>query len=61
MPQEIYNGGISLRLPGDARATISASVANGGIDTGGLSLETTDSSRRRLEARLNGGITLTRR
>ena len=52
---ECTNGGITVELPADARATISASVANGGIDTGGLSLETTESSRRRLEARLNGG------
>jgi Putative adhesin len=52
---ECTNGGIKLRLPSDARATISASVTNGGIDTGGLSLETTESSRRRLEGRLNGG------
>ena len=49
------NGGIKIRLPQDARATISASVTNGGIDTGGLTLEKTESSRRRLEARLNGG------
>ena len=49
------NGGIKLRLPQDARASISASVTNGGIDTGGLALETTESSRRRLEGRLNGG------
>ena len=35
--------------------TISASVTNGGIDTSGLELETLESSRRRLEARLNGG------
>ena len=52
---ECTNGGIKVRLPGDARATISASVTNGGIDTDGLQLETTQSSRRRLEARLNGG------
>ncbi|HXW08552.1 MAG TPA: DUF4097 family beta strand repeat-containing protein [Vicinamibacterales bacterium] len=52
---ECTNGGIKLRLPPTARATISASVANGGIDTGGLQLETLESSRRRLEARLNGG------
>jgi hypothetical protein len=52
---ECTNGGIKVRLPGDARATISASVANGGIDTGGLSLDTTESSRRRLRATLNGG------
>ena len=49
------NGGVRLRIPADAKATISASVTNGGIDTGGLPLETTESSRRRLEARLNGG------
>jgi hypothetical protein len=30
-------------------------VANGGIDTNGLPLDATESSRRRLEARLNGG------
>lgn len=49
------NGGVRLRLPSDAKATISATVTNGGIDTGNLPLETTESSRRRLEARLNGG------
>jgi hypothetical protein len=52
---ECTNGGIKLRLPADAKATISASVTNGGIDSGGLNLETTESSRRRLEGRLNGG------
>lgn len=52
---ECTNGGIKLRLPSDAKASISASVANGGIDTTGLQLDTTSSSRRRLEARLNGG------
>lgn len=49
------NGGIKLRLPGDAKATISASVTNGGIDAEGLTLDASQSSRRRLEARLNGG------
>jgi hypothetical protein len=49
------NGGITLRLPQDAKATISANVANGGISAGGLALEKTESSRQRLEARLNGG------
>ena len=49
------NGGIKLRLPSDARATISASVANGGIEANGLQLDTTEATRRRLEARLNGG------
>jgi hypothetical protein len=49
------NGGIRLRLPADAKANISARITNGGIDAGGLSLETSESSRRRLEGRLNGG------
>jgi len=49
------NGGIKLRLPSDAAATISASVANGGIDADGVQLEKTESSRRSLEARMNGG------
>jgi hypothetical protein len=55
---ECTNGGISLRLPADAKATLSATVANGGIDltkVEGMSVETTQTSRRRLEARLNGG------
>jgi hypothetical protein len=52
---ECTNGGIRLRLPATARATISASVTNGGIEASGLQLETLESSRRRLEARLNGG------
>jgi hypothetical protein len=50
------NGGITLRLPNDAKASISARITNGGIDTGGLQLDTIgESSRRRLEGRLNGG------
>jgi hypothetical protein len=49
------NGGIKLRLPADAKASISASITNGGIDASGLSLDKTESSRRRLEGRLNGG------
>ncbi len=55
---ECTNGGIKLRLPPDAKATISASVTNGGIGlmkVDGMSVETTDSNRRRLEATLNGG------
>lgn len=51
------NGGIRLRLPTDSKATISARITNGGIDTSGLQLETTESSRRRLDGRLNGGGT----
>lgn len=52
---ECTNGGIRLRLPPDAKATIAASITNGGIEADGLTLERTESSRRRLEARLNGG------
>ena len=52
---ECTNGGIKLRLPADARATVSASITNGGINTDGLSLDVTQSSRRHLEGRLNGG------
>jgi len=52
---ECTNGGIKLRLPADAKASISARVTNGGIDSSGLAIETTESTRRRLEGRLNGG------
>ena len=55
---ECTNGGIKLRLPADAKATLSASITNGGIgvdDLDGMRLDKSESSRRRLEARLNGG------
>jgi hypothetical protein len=53
---ECVNGAIKVRLPRDGKATISASVANGGIDAGDLPIDTTgESGRRRLEGRLNGG------
>jgi hypothetical protein len=54
------NGGIHLRLPADAKITVSASITNGGIDAGSLPFETTESTRRRLEGRLNGGGPLIR-
>lgn len=50
------NGGIELKLPSTAKANISAHVTNGGINASGLQMETIgESSKRRLEARLNGG------
>ena len=50
------NGGIKLTLPADAKASISARITNGGINTSGVNIETTgESSRRRLEGRMNGG------
>ena len=53
---EFTNGGLEMKVPRDAKATISASITNGGISAGDLPIETTgESSKRRLEARLNGG------
>ncbi len=50
------NGGIDLRLPASSKATISARITNGGISTDGLQIEQTgESTRRRLDGRLNGG------
>jgi hypothetical protein len=50
------NGGIELTLPSDARATISARITNGGINTDGVKIETVgESTRRRLDGRMNGG------
>jgi hypothetical protein len=45
-----------VRLPRDAKATISARITNGGINADGLSIETSgENNRRHLEGRLNGG------
>ena len=53
---EAVNGGVSLALPPDSLATISARVTNGGINTSGLDVERTgEQNRRRLEGTLNGG------
>lgn len=49
------NGGVSVKLPADAKADISVRCTNGGINTDTLKVEATESSRRRLEGRLNGG------
>jgi hypothetical protein len=54
---ETTNGGVRIRLPADAKASLSASCTNGGIEVDGLSVEEIEKSRRRLEARLNGGGT----
>jgi hypothetical protein len=52
------NGGVTLTLPETAKATLSASCTNGGINVSSLeNLDVSDQSRRRLEARLNGGGT----
>lgn len=53
---DFVNGGLKMRMPREAKATISASIANGGIDKGDLPIETSgESTKRRLEGRMNGG------
>lgn len=53
---ETTNGGVTLRLPESAKATVSARCVNGGIEVTEMALEQTgERSKRRLEAKLNGG------
>lgn len=52
---ETTNGGVTLEVPNASGAELSLQTTNGGIDTGALKVETSQSSRRRLEGRLNGG------
>src|SRR5262249_12673401 len=50
------SGGVTLTLPETAKATLSASVTNGGISVGEFqNLDVSEKSRRHLEAKLNGG------
>jgi DUF4097 and DUF4098 domain-containing protein YvlB len=50
------NGGVTLTLPDSAKADISASVTNGGISVGDFqNLDVGEKTRRRFEAKLNGG------
>ncbi len=50
------NGAVRLRLPGSAKADIDASCTNGRVTVGsGLNLQTTESSPRKVDGRLNGG------
>jgi hypothetical protein len=52
---ETTNGGVTVKLPGDAKALLVGRTTNGGMDIDGLQVEEVERSRRRLEARLNGG------
>jgi len=52
---ETTNGGVRIRMPSDTKASLFARVTNGGIDVEGLSVEEIEKTRRRLEAKLNGG------
>jgi putative adhesin len=49
------NGGVVLAVPDDAKADVSASCTNGGINVSGVKLQATESSRRHVEGTLNGG------
>jgi hypothetical protein len=57
---ETTNGAIHMTLPPSAKATLTASVTNGGISTNGLDLSVSEKSRRRLQGTLNGGGTAVR-
>ncbi len=53
---ESVNGGVSLSLPPDTKADISARCVNGGISVNGLDLEMTgEQTKRRFAGKLNGG------
>jgi hypothetical protein len=53
---EAVNGGVSLALHSESKASVTARVTNGGIRTSDLALQVTgEQSRRRLEGTLNGG------
>lgn len=53
---EAVNGGVSIHLPADSQADIAGRCVNGGISTSDLQLELVgEQSRRRLDAKLNGG------
>jgi hypothetical protein len=55
---ESVNGGVSLSLPPDSKADITARCVNGGISINGLELEITgEQTKRRLAGKLNGGGT----
>jgi hypothetical protein len=51
------NGGVSVYLPDDAKADLTATWTNGGVSYSDVKLDVTEKSRRRLEARMNGGGT----
>jgi hypothetical protein len=53
---ESVNGGVTLTLPTQSKADISARCVNGGISVSGLQVEIVgEQTRRRLDGKLNGG------
>jgi DUF4097 and DUF4098 domain-containing protein YvlB len=52
------NGSVTLMLPETAKADLSASCTNGGIDVSAVKVDpTAEQTRRRVEGRINGGGT----
>jgi DUF4097 and DUF4098 domain-containing protein YvlB len=53
---ETTNGGIDLKLPADAKATLAARCVNGGIKVADIPFEKSgEGSRRKLDGAINGG------
>ena len=52
---ETTNGSVTVRLPADAKAVLLGRTTNGGLSVDGLQVEEVERSRRRLEAKINGG------
>ncbi len=49
---------MSLTLPGDSKADVTARCVNGGVSINGLSLDITgEQTRKKVEGKLNGGGT----
>jgi hypothetical protein len=52
---ETVNGAVTLAMPSSAKADVRATCVNGGIVVEGLKLDGPETTRRRVEGRLNGG------
>jgi Toastrack DUF4097 len=52
---ETVNGAVELTLPATAKADVQATCMNGRVATEGLKIEGPETTRRRVEGRLNGG------
>jgi hypothetical protein len=53
---EAINGGVTLNMPADSKADLTGRCVNGGVSVSGLEVEKLgEATRRRLDAKLNGG------
>jgi DUF4097 and DUF4098 domain-containing protein YvlB len=52
---ETVNGSVELTLPSNAKADVQATCVNGRVGMEGLKIDGPESTRRRVEGRLNGG------